>query len=268
MRKNLDRRNFLKLSVPSLAATPFFSELLGNRIALPVAASINSSTGLPKTLGARNPQAQRVARLVAKPAPVDLELNRTVVLVVDMQNDFCSARGAMDREGADLSIVRRTIPATRSALAAARKADMRIVYLKMGFQPDLSDVGTRDSRNWINNRDVGTSVTSPNGAPSRILIRETWNTEIIPELKPAPADTIIYKNRFSGFYQTDLDAILRRWETRFLVVAGCTTSVCVESTIRDAMFRDYSPVLLADCTAEPEGFALQRSNYQASLFLI
>jgi len=138
----------------------------------------------------------------------------------------------------------------------------------MGFRPDLSDVGTAGSRNWINNRDVGAMITAPNGAPSRILIRNTWNTDIITELRPDPADTLIYKNRFSGFYQTDLDAILKGWGTQFLIVTGCTTSVCVESTIRDAMFRDYSPVLLADCTAEPEGYGLARSNHEASLALI
>lgn len=111
-------------------------------------------------------------------------------------------------------------------------------------------------------------MTGPNGVQSRILIRDTWNTDVISELKPEPGDTVIYKNRFSGFYQTNLDSILKNWNIRFLVMAGCTTSVCVESTLRDASFRDYCPVLLADCTAEPEGFCLARSNYEATLFLV
>jgi ureidoacrylate peracid hydrolase len=100
------------------------------------------------------------------------------------------------------------------------------------------------------------------------LIRRTWNTDIIEELKPEPGDISLYKTRFSGFYKTDLDSILQSQGARFLTVTGCTTSVCVESTIRDAVFRDYSPILLSDCTAEVIGSDLPRSNHEASLFLI
>ncbi len=79
---------------------------------------------------------------------------------------------------------------------------------------------------------------------------------------------MIYKTRFSGFYQTELDNKLKGLGARYLIFTGCTTSVCVESTIRDAMFRDYSPVLLADCTGEPVGYGLPRSNHEATLLLI
>ena len=88
-------------------------------------------------------------------------------------------------------------------------------------------------------------MRAPNGAESRILIRDTWNTEILEELAPQPGDTVIYKTRYSGFYKTDLDAVLQNLGVKSLIVTGCSTSVCVESTIRDAMFRDYSCVLLA-----------------------
>jgi ureidoacrylate peracid hydrolase len=109
---------------------------------------------------------------------------------------------------------------------------------------------------------------APNGKESRILIRDTWNTDILEELVPERGDVVIYKNRFSGFYQTDLDAILKRMGIRHLVVTGCTTSVCVDSTIRDAMFRGYRCVLLTDCTAEPIGQDFPRSNYDASLLVV
>ncbi|PYV71346.1 MAG: cysteine hydrolase, partial [Acidobacteria bacterium] len=99
----------------------------------------------------------------------------------------------------------------------------------------------------------------------RILIRDTWNTEIISELKPEAEDIIMYKHRFSGFFETELDDVLRRLGVKYLIVTGCTTSVCVESTVRDAMFRDYSCVLLADCMGEPIGHGLPRSNHEASL---
>jgi len=113
-----------------------------------------------------------------------------------------------------------------------------------------------------------TRLSAPNGRESRILIRDPWNTDIIKELTPHPEDVVVYKHRFSGFYETELDATLKQLGTKYLIVTGCTTSVCVESTIRDAMFRDYSCVLLADCAAEPIGCELPRSNHEASLLVI
>jgi ureidoacrylate peracid hydrolase len=79
---------------------------------------------------------------------------------------------------------------------------------------------------------------------------------------------VIYKSRYSGFYRTELDSVLQERGINQLLVTGCTTSVCVESTIRDAMFRDYHCVLLADCTAEPIGSNFSRTNHEASLLVI
>jgi ureidoacrylate peracid hydrolase len=84
-------------------------------------------------------------------------------------------------------------------------------------------------------------------------------------LRPEPDDAVLYKSRFSGFYRTDLDDLLTRRGIDTLIVTGCTTSVCVESTVRDAMFRDYRCVVLEDCTAEPIAASESRSNHDASL---
>jgi ureidoacrylate peracid hydrolase len=194
----------------------------------------------------------------------------TAVIVVDMQHDFGTKGGMFDRAGIDLSMIQRAIGPTASVLAAARKAGVPIVYLKMGFRPDLSDLGPADAPNRMRHLrfGVGETVRAPDGTESRILIRDTWNTDILPELVPEPNDVVLYKHRFSGFYETDLDAILKRLGIRSLIVTGCTTSVCVESTVRDAMFRDYTCVVLEDCTAEPIGHGLPRSNHDASLLVI
>ena len=98
-----------------------------------------------------------------------------------------------------------------------------------------------------------------------MLIRDTWNTDIVPGLKPRSEDKTIYKHRFSGFYETELDDVLKRLGVKYLIITGCTTSVCVESTVRDAMFRDYACVLLEDCMGEPIGNEFPRSNHDASL---
>jgi ureidoacrylate peracid hydrolase len=206
----------------------------------------------------------------AKPEPITIDTAQTALIVVDMQNDFCSKGGLFDRAGVNISAVQEAAGPTRKVLSAAREAGIKIVYLKMGFRADLSDLGSTDSPNRIRHLHfgVGQPCSAPDGRQGRFLIRDTWNTDVIEELRPQPEDIVLYKHRFSGFYQTELDQILCSLGIKNLIFTGCTTSVCVESTIRDALFRDYRCVLLADCVAEPIGNDLARSNHEASLLTI
>ena len=212
----------------------------------------------------------RSVTLAGKPRPVEIDLRKTAVIVVDMQNDFGSKGGMFDRAGIDISGIQKAVAPTARTLAAARKAGIPIVYLKMGYRPDLSDLGAEGSPNRAVHEflHVGETVRAPDGRKGRMLVRDTWNTDIVDDLKPQAGDTVVYKTRFSGFYNTDLDAILKRRGVTKLIMTGCTTSICVESTIRDAMFRDYSTVLLSDCSAEPIGHELPRSNHDASLLVV
>ena len=209
----------------------------------------------------------RLIHLDAKPEAITFDTAKTAVIVVDMQNDFGSKGGMFDRAGIDISGIQKAVTPTAKVLAAARKAGLKIIYLKMGYKPDLSDLGAPNSVNRVRHLrlGVGEKVTAPDGKESRILIRDTWNTDIVPELKPQPGDDVVYKTRFSGFFETDLDARLEKLGVTHLVITGCTTSICVDSTVRDAMFRDYLAVLLADCMSEPIGQGLPRSNHEASL---
>ncbi len=210
-------------------------------------------------------------RVDAQPGPCQLDTTQTAVLVVDMQNDFGATGGMFDRAGIDISGIRKAIAPTAEVISAARKAGVPIVYLKMAFHADLSDLGAADSVNRVRHLQimhVGKEVPAPDGRGSRILIRDTWNSDILPELKPHSADLVVYKSRFSGFYRTDLDERLRAMRVNHLVVTGCTTSICVDSTVRDAMFRDYQCVLLSDCMSEPIGGNLARSNHDASLLTV
>ena len=245
----LNRRKFVKTSAFGLAATT------------------------PPTMFAQAPAkatSQRPTILVdARPTPIAIDPDKTAVLVVDMQNDFGAKGGFFDRVGIDLADIQRVVAPTAKVLAAARRRGITIVYLKMAFRSDLSDLGSADSKNrLIHVAFVGALVTAPNGRESRILIRDTWNTDIVNELAPQPNDLLVYKNRFSGFFETELDQRLKALGVKHLIVTGCTTSVCVESTIRDAMFRDYTAVLLEDCTAEPVGHEFARTNHTASLLAI
>ena len=211
----------------------------------------------------------RIIRIEAKPEAVAIDISKTAVIVVDMQNDFGSKGGMLDLAGVDISGIRNAIAPIAKVLASARNAGIKIVYLKMAFRSDLSDFGASDSPNRLKHPPfVGKITHAPDGRESRILIRDTWNTDIIDELKPQVDDIAIYKHRFSGFYQTDLDVTLRKLAIQYLIIAGCTTSVCVESTVRDAMFRDYSCVLLGDCMSQPTPpRGVPGSNHDASLVL-
>jgi ureidoacrylate peracid hydrolase len=193
----------------------------------------------------------------------------TAVIVVDMQNDFGAEGGMFHRAGLDISGIKACVAPTGRVLSLARRAGIRIVYLKMGFRSDLSDMGSEDAPNRVRHLHLF-QVGQPAAAPGngRILIQGDWGTQIVDELVPETGDIIVEKHRFSGFFETELDAILKSWSIRHLIFTGCTTSVCVESTMRDAFFRDYLSVLLADCAAEPLGDIAPRSNHDATLLVI
>lgn len=201
-----------------------------------------------------------VMRIQARPEPVDLDPDRTAMLVIDMQNAFGSAGGMFDLAGVPIASIQEAVAPTRAAIAAARQAGLKIVYLKMGFEADLSDLQT--------NGGAQEHFFAHIGILDGVLTRDEWGSDILDELTPAANDTVVYKTRFSGFYQTDLDDLLRAAGITHLIVTGCTTSICVESTVRDAFFRDYHCIVLEDCTAEPMGANLSRSNHEATLLLV
>jgi nicotinamidase-related amidase len=199
-------------------------------------------------------------QLEAAPEPVEIDPARAAVLVIDMQNAFGSPGGMFDKAGVPIHSIQAAVTPTRAAVEAARRAGIKIVYLKMGFMADLSDLG---ETNGPNEHFLGHL-----GVKDGVLTRDTWATDIVDELAPSDDDTVVYKTRFSGFYRTELDELLKASGITNLIVTGCTTSVCVESTIRDAFFRDYHCVVLEDCTAEPMGADLSRSNHDATILLV
>ena len=216
-------------------------------------------------------EVQRNIHIMAKPDSISIDVSSTAIVVVDMENDFGAKGGMFDHAGIDISMIQKVIDPTAKVLAAAREAGIKIIYLKMGYHKDLSDLGNGESVNRMRHlrfMHVGDAIVAPNGVKSRILIRDSWGTEIISKLKPEAEDIVIYKTRFSGFYQTTLDSALKQLHKKNLIITGCTTSICVESTVRDAMFRDYLPIVLGDCTAEPIGYNFTRSNHEASLLNI
>lgn len=197
----------------------------------------------------------------ARPEPLAIDPRATGVIVVDMQNDFGAEGGMFASKGLPIDAARATIESTARVLDAARAAGMTVVYLKMEFKRDLSNLGGPDAPNREKHLGFGVGVGD-------FLIEGTWNTDIISELAPRLTDVVVSKHRYSGFFETELDKILRERRITNLVFVGWTTSVCVESTLRDAFFRDYRCVVLSDCTAEVVGTDLARTNHEASLLVI
>jgi ureidoacrylate peracid hydrolase len=188
-----------------------------------------------------------MTKLQAKPEPVEVDLSKSAVVVVDMQNAFASKGGMLDIAGADLSGAPGVVSVIGRILSAARRAAMPVVYLQMGYKADLSDSGGPESPNW--HKELGIRMMNCRPELKGKLVTEgTWDFAIVDELAPQPGDIVIVKTRYSGFSRTALDAELQGRGVRYLFFTGIATNVCVESTLRDAFFLDYWPILITDAS--------------------
>ena len=206
----------------------------------------------------------------ARPTPISFDPHRTAVIVIDMQNDFGTPGGMFDSAGINIAPIRQIVKPIAAVLDEARAAGMVVIYTKQEHSPDLSDAGGPSTPHWVKHQRIGLGRegTAPDGSPTRVLVRDTWNTAIVPDLTPKPGDLVVGKHRFNAFHGTALDSILRGRGIETLVFVGATTSICVESTLRDAMFRDYFCIILEDCTAEPIAHEASRSNHDATILNI
>ena len=182
----------------------------------------------------------------AEPRPIKIDTERTAIVVVDMQNAFCSKGGMFDVFGnLDEAKVSRVIEADKKVIEAGRSVGVKIVYLRMAYRPDLANAGGPESPNYWKEPGLVAMRQHPEWKGKFITIG-TWDWEIIDELKPKPGDIVVDKNRFSGFPNTELNAILGTHNIKYLVFLGIATNVCVESTLRDAYFNEYFPILVKD----------------------
>ena len=156
---------------------------------------------------------------------------RTAMIVVDMQNDFVAPGAPMETPAA-----RAMVPKLAEALKLCRDAGVRVIYTAHVHRRDGCDMGLFDDMHPpIANRDA--------------LVDGTPGVDIYPDLAPAPGEHVIKKHRYSGFFGTDLDIILREWGIDTVIISGTTTENCCLSTARDAMFHNYRVVFLSDATA-------------------
>jgi len=171
-----------------------------------------------------------------------------VLLVVDLQNDFCDPAGSMGLIGEGLGAIRSILPNAAALLAEARRAGLLVVHVKAEY-------------GGANQSDVSL-FAGADAAATACCLPGSWGAEIVPEVAPLPGEAIEVKNRFSGFVDTGLEKLLRANNIRTLVVLGVATQCCVESTVRDAALRDFYVVVPRDCVAAR---ARMRHLHDASL---
>lgn len=177
-----------------------------------------------------------------------VEPSRTAVVVVDMQHDFVSPDGAFAQLGVDVSAYEQLRPRLVSLLAAARRAGVLVLHLQNTALPDRRS----DSPAQIRFNLRMHAAARGDGPPLRYTVPGTPGHDFVPDLAPEPGDLVVPKHRSSGFWGTPLDLLLRSNAIASLVVVGCTTEGCVDSTARDALFNDYEVVIVRDGVASDD----------------
>lgn len=176
---------------------------------------------------------------------MELARENVALVVIDMQNGFCSPKGSCARVGLPVEELASSINPCVDLIAAARAASVPIIYTRYAYKPDYSDGGI-----LIN--ELLPVLAEENG-----LKGGTWDVEVIDECKPASGDIVIDKNRPSAFYTPAFEETLKAKNITQVVICGVTTNICVESTARDASQRDYQTFVVRDAVAE---FDLDRHN--------
>ena len=208
----------------------------------------------------RAPRRSRPASLAAFPQSITLDLGRTAIVVVDMQNDFCHPDGWLSSIGVDTAPARTPVAPLAALLPQLRRAEVPVVWLNWGNRPDK--INLSPSLLHVYNGDgqsTGLGDVLPHadnavGAAQAlkhhaVLQVDSWGAALVDGLVPAEADIRIDKFRMSGFYDTCLDAVLRNLDISTLLFAGINADQCVLATLMDANFLGYDCVLLEDCTA-------------------
>ena len=176
----------------------------------------------------------------------------TALVVIDVQNDFCAEGGLMHEMGKDLSMMKPALSNLRRVLEGARAAKVLPIFIQNTWLPQHGVA----SGPWLRFMIVRYGMDPDRGC----TVQDTWGGEILSEVAPAKTEIVVRKWRSNSFIGTNLDLVLRAHEIKTVVITGVVTQGCVESTAREASFRDYYVVVLEDCVA-----TYDRDLHEASL---
>ena len=163
----------------------------------------------------------------------DLVPGHTALVVIDPQNDFLHADGWYATKGIDITHMQRSIAPLKTLLADVRKKNIPVIWTRHGTK------GVEDGGPFMRLR----PFLKDGG-----LRQNTWGYEVLQELGPKPEDWYIEKTRLSAFYCTNLEVVLRTLEAETVLFTGVLTNQCVAATSKDAVFRDFKPIVIEDCT--------------------
>ncbi|AVO46726.1 cysteine hydrolase family protein [Phreatobacter cathodiphilus] len=186
----------------------------------------------------------RQATIPADPNPVTIDLDRTALVVIDMQRDFLEPGGFGAALGNDVSKLARAVGPIAALLAFARTNGLLVVHTREGHRPDLADAPPLKVERGDPALRIGAC-----GPMGRILVRGEPGHDIIPELAPAPGEPVVDKPGKGAFYETDLALILGNRRIETLIVCGVTTEVCVHTTVREANDRGFRCLVPGDACA-------------------
>ena len=202
----------------------------------------------------------------AKPNPFRFTPERTALLIIDMQNDFCAPGGFGELLGNDITLTKAIIPTIQGLLEQWRQQKLLVIHTREGHLPDLSDCPpSKLNRSLAQGAGIGDS-----GPMGRILIRGERGHAIVEELTPFPNEIIIDKPGKGAFYSTSLENVLQQHGIESLILTGVTTHVCVHTTLREANDRGYECLVLEDATAafdeRDQEAAIRMVHQQGAIF--
>ncbi len=204
--------------------------------------------------------------LPARPESLTFAPQHSALIVVDMQNAYASQGGYLDLAGFDVSATRPVIDNINLAVATARAAGMLIIWFQNGWDEQYVEAGGPGSPNYHKSNALKTMRQRPE-LQGKLLAKGGWDYQLVDELRPQEGDIVLPKPRYSGFFNTPLDSILRSRGIRHLVFTGIATNVCVESTLRDGFFLEYFGVVLEDATHQAgPTFAQQAALFNIETF--
>ena len=164
------------------------------------------------------------------------------LLVIDMQNGFVSKGGSYDLMGLNVSKYSDVVPSLKRLIAFCRQVKIPIFYSQAVREESGIDLLTRSHRILPKSREERIKRRP-------ICIRGSWDAEIVEELKPNFDDHVVIKRRDSVFQDTEVEVWLRSLGIDSIIFAGIDTSICVESSLRDAFNHGYDIILISDATA-------------------
>lgn len=182
-----------------------------------------------------------------------LVASATAIVVIDLQEDFLSNTGYFAKGGYDPAPLRAILPTVNSLIKAARSAGIRVIYTRQGYRGDMADMTPyekwRRKRAWLE----GTQV----------LLRSSPGFQIVPEIEVLPEDIIVDKTCNGAFTYTDFEHVLRAQGITHLLFSGCTTDVCVHTTLREACDRNFQCLTISDACASGDQYA-----HEAALHMV